>query len=401
MAVVDCAADAAGSLELKLLGATVRDDGYTTSNQSGSGRGIRRPQALLTAALLALEGAVVMVPIAARAAPADLPTATNCTARLLPGLGGRGSNAIAASSSGLVVGIADTSNGGSAPVLWQNGQPTALSIPLEVPVPASVNKDGVVVGTGYDASQEMLVGWWWQNGQYHPLDAGPGNVAMPSAISDSGVVAGVLVANEDHADGPGADEDEHPAVWSSVTAAPRELTLPAGARGGHPFAIGRDGTIGGVAIGDGGMAVLWAPDGTPKVLPDLAGHGGIVLAIDPTGQALGQSAVSEGTHAVAWGAAGPVTDLGAAAAGPASSAQGGAAGIAVGVGSTPSVRASRPQAVMWIGKSARVLPPGSDGQFTGVSGAATSVTGAGAATTVVGYSAAANGLRRATEWSCR
>ncbi|MHC6591511.1 hypothetical protein ACYSM9_02785 [Arthrobacter sp. C152] len=351
--------------------------------------------------LLAAEGAVAMMPIAASAAPADLPAATNCTAQLLPGLGGRGSNAIAASSNGLVVGIADTSNGGSAPVLWQNGQPTALSIPLEAPVPASVNKDGVVVGTGYDSSQEMLVGWWWQNGQYHLLAAGSGNVAMPSAISDSGIVAGVLVANEDHADGPGADEDEHPAVWSSVTAAPRELPLPAGARGGHAFAIGQDGTVGGVALGDDGSPVLWAPDGTPKVLPALAGKGGVVLAIDSTGQALGQSAVQEGTHAVAWGASGLISDLGAAAAGPASSASAGVAGVAVGVGSTPSVRASRPQAVMWIGKSARILPPGSDGTFAGVSGAATSVAGAGAATTVVGYSAAANGLRRATEWSCR
>ena len=365
------------------------------------GRRTVRPQALLTAALLAVEGAVVMMPIAASAAQADLPAATNCSARLLPGLGGRGSNATAASSNGLVVGIADTAGGESAPVLWRNGQATALSIPLQAVAPASVNKDGVVVGTGYDPRQEMLVGWWWQNGQYHPLPVSPGDVAMPSAVSDGGVVAGVLVASEDHADGPGADEDEHPAVWPSVTAAPRELPLPAGARGGHAFAIGPDGTVGGVALGDdGGTPVLWAPDGTPKVLPALAGRGGVVLAIDPSGQALGQSAVPEGTHAVAWGASGLISDLGAAAAGPASSAQAGVAGIAVGAGSTPSYRGSRPQAVMWIGKSARILPPGSDGQFTGVSGGAASASRQGGPTVVVGYSAAANGLRRATEWSC-
>lgn len=380
----------------------MRDYGFSNKGVSGSGRRTVRPQALLTAAVLALEGAVVMVPIAATAAGADLPAATNCAARLLPGLGGQGSNATAASSNGLVVGIADTAGGESAPVLWRNGQATALSVPLQAVAPAAVNKDGVVVGTGYDPNQEMLVGWWWQNGQYHPLPVSPGDVAMPSAVSDGGVVAGVLVANEDHADGPGADEDEHPAVWSSVSAAPRELPLPAGARGGHAFAVGPDGTVGGVALGDdGGTPVLWAPDGTPKVLPALAGRGGVVLAIDSAGQALGQSAVPEGTHAVAWGASGLISDLGAAAAGPASSATAGVAGIAVGAGSTPSFRGSRPQAVMWIGKSARILPPGSDGQFTGVSGAATSVSRQGGPTVVVGYSAAANGLRRATEWSCQ
>jgi hypothetical protein len=343
----------------------------------------------------------VPVPVAASAAGGDMPAATNCAVRLLAGLGGRGSNAIAASSNGLVVGIADTAAGESAPVLWRDGQPTTLAIPLQAAAPASVNRDGVVVGTGYDAAQEMPVGWWWQDGQYHLLPAGPGDVALPSAVSDSGAVAGVLIADEEHSDGPGADEDERPAVWSTVTAAPRELSLPAGARGGHAFAIGADGTIGGVALGDGGMPVLWAPDGTPKVLPALAGRGGVVLAIDSAGQALGQRAVPGGTHAVVWGASGLVTDMGAAAAGPTSSAQAGVAGIAVGAGSTPSFRASRPQAVMWIGRSARVLPPGSDGQFAGVSGSASSVSRQGGTPVVVGFSAAANGLRRATEWSCR
>ncbi|WP_426990563.1 hypothetical protein [Pseudarthrobacter sp. Y6] len=342
-----------------------------------------------------------MVPVAASAAGGELPAATNCAVRLLPGLGGHGSNAIAAGSNGLVVGIADTAAGESAPVLWRNGQPTPLSIPLQVPVPTSVNADGIVVGTGYDANQEMLVGWWWQSGQYHPLPVGPGDIALPSAVSDSGAVAGVLVADEEHSDGPGADEDGRPALWASVSAAPRVLTLPPGTRGGHAFAIGPDGTIGGVALSDGGTPVLWAPDGTPKALPTLAGRGGVVLAIDSAGQALGQSAVPGGTHAVAWNAAGPITDVGAAAAGPSSSAFAGVAGTAVGAGSNPSFRASRPQAVMWIGKSARILPPGSDDQFAGVSGSASSVSRQGGTTVVIGFSAAGNGLRRATEWSCR
>jgi hypothetical protein len=57
--------------------------------------------------------------------------------------------------------------------------------------------------------------------------------------------------------------------------------------------------------------------------------------------------------------------------------------------------------VIWIGKSARILPPVSDAQFTGVSGSATSVSGQGANAVVIGFSAADNGLRRATEWSCK
>ncbi|WP_136017879.1 hypothetical protein [Arthrobacter silvisoli] len=359
-----------------------------------------RLQAQLTALLLALEGGLVVVPVAA-SAEGGMRAATNCEVRLLAGLGGRGSNAIAASSNGLVIGIADTATGGSAPLLWRDSRPTPLTIPLQAAAPTSVNRAGVVVGTGYDATHEVLVGWWWQNGRYHRLPVGPGDIALPSMVSDSGVVVGALIADEEHSDGPGADEDERPAVWSTVTAAPRELRLPPGARSGHAFAIGPDGTIGGVALADGGTPVLWAPTGTPRTLPTLGGRGGVVLAIGSDGQALGQSAVPGGTHAVHWDASGLIADLGTAAAGPTSSAQAGIAGIAVGTGSTPGFRASRPQAVMWVGNSARILPPGSEGQFAGVSGTASSVSQQGGTTIVVGFSAAANGLRRATEWSCR
>jgi hypothetical protein len=356
---------------------------------------------MLTALVLAVEGGLVMVPVAATAAGAELPAATNCFVRLLPGLGGQGSNAVAASNNGLVVGLADTATGESAPVLWRDGQPTPLTIPLESAVPSSVNGAGVVVGTGYDAANQALVGWWWQNGQYHTLPVSPGDIALPSMVSDSGVIVGALIGDEEHSDGPGADDDERPAVWSAVTAAPRELALPNGARGGHAFAVGPDGTAGGVALGDDATPVLWAPNGVPRALPTLTGRGGVVLGIDAAGQALGQSAVAEGTHAVTWGAFGLISDVGATAAGPSSSATAGTAGTAVGEGSSPSFRGSRPQALMWIGKSARILPPGSDGQFSGVSGSASSVSRQGGTTDVIGYSAAANGLRRATEWICK
>jgi hypothetical protein len=377
----------------------VLSDSAGRSSWLGRSRDIR-PRALLTTLVLALEGGMVLVPVAATAAGAELPAATNCSAKLFPGLGGQGSNAVAASSNGLVVGLADTATGGSAPVLWRDGQPNALTIPLESAVPVSVNADGVVVGTGYDASQEMLVGWWWQNGAYHPLPINPGDIALPSMVSDSGVVVGALIGDEEHSDGPGADEDERPAVWSAVTAAPRELTLPAGARSGQAFAVGPDGTAGGVVLSDDATPVLWGPTGIPQSLPTLTGRGGVVLGIDSAGQALGQSAVDEGTHAVTWAASG-IIDVGSAAGGPSSSAAAGIAGVAVGAGSTPSFRASRPQAVMWIGKSARILPPGSDAHFTGVSGSASSVSRQRGSIVVIGYSAADNGLRRATEWSCK
>lgn len=359
-----------------------------------------KPGAVLTALLLAAEGGMVMVPVAATAAGAQLPAATNCSATLLPGIGGQGSNAVASSSNGMVVGLADTASGGSAPVLWRDGQPTQLAIPLDAAVPTSVNKDGVVVGTGYDTANEVLVGWWWQNGVYHTLPVNPGDIALPSMVSDSGVVVGALINDEEHSDGPGADDDERPAVWSTLTTAPRALTLPAGAQGGHAFAIGPDGTIGGVALDSGGTPVLWSPAGTPTSLPTLSGRGGVVLAIDSAGQAIGQSAVNEGTHAATWDKSGSVSDAGAAA-GPSSSAASGVPGIAVGTGSSSSFRGDRPQAVMWIGKSARILPPGSDGQFTGVSGAATSASRQAGPIVITGYSAAANGLRRATVWSCK
>lgn len=385
------------------------EQGFFNKSLSGTGSrwfwpgrpGDGKPGALLTALVLAAEGGLVMLPVAATAAGPELPVSTNCSARLLPGIGGQGSNAVAATSNGLVVGMADTATGGSAPVLWRDGQPTVLAIPLDAAVPESVNAAGVVVGTGYDTANEVLVGWWWQDGQYHPLPVTPGEIALPSMVSDSGVVVGAVIDDEEHADGPGADDDERPAVWSAVTAAPRELALPAGARGGHAFAVGPDGTAGGVALGDDATPVVWSPAGTPRALPTLTGKGGVVLGIDSAGQALGQSAVAEGTHAVAWGALGVISDVGSTAAGPSSSAASGTAGTTVGEGSSPSFRGSRPQALMWTGKSARILPPGSDAQFTGVSGSASSVARQGGTTVVIGFSAAANGLRRATEWSCK
>src|SRR4051794_26556705 len=86
----------------QLRGATLTDHGFSSKGVPDSGRrgswfgGSRdvRPGALLTAVLLALEGGMVMLPVAATAAGADLPAATNCSAKLLPGLGGQGSNAV-------------------------------------------------------------------------------------------------------------------------------------------------------------------------------------------------------------------------------------------------------------------------------------------------------------------
>src|SRR5690242_13740446 len=81
------------------------------------------------ASVAALSGTLGMHP---GRAPASFDTAAAsaqtaaCTATVLPNVGGRGGNVVAASSNGIYVGFADDSSGRSQPVIWRAGRVSQL-----------------------------------------------------------------------------------------------------------------------------------------------------------------------------------------------------------------------------------------------------------------------------------
>jgi hypothetical protein len=327
--------------------------------------------------------------------------AAPCQASQLPTLGGRWGNATAASSNGLVVGIAEDASRRSRPVLWRGGHAVALDIALDAAVPTGVNRSGTVVGTGYDIAAEMLVGWWWSGGAMHRLPVKAGDIALPEAIDDAGRIVGALIANEEHSDGPGADENERAAFWPSTRVQPRELRPATGDDTAHAFAIAPDGTVGGVSIGRTAAGALWDPQGRVRRLPSLDANAGLVRGFDSQARPVGDAAArGGGTRAVLWESGKP-RDLGSPAPGRSSSGVAATTDVVAGTSDVPAVSGGEvSQAVVWIRGVAHVLTPLSAPGFVAVGGAATAVSTTGGVPMVAGYSADAVGARYPTVWRC-
>ncbi len=255
--------------------------------------------AVAVAAVMIGGGVVAQIGLRGRAGPAVAAEfralVAPCEATALPTLGGRWGNATAASSNGLVVGIAEDASGRSRPVLWRAGRAVALEIALDAVVPTGVNRSGAVVGTGYDSAAEMLVGWWWSGGTMHRLPVEPDDIALPEAIDDSGRIVGALIEDEEHSDGPGADENERAALWVSTKTLPRELPAAAGDDTAHAFAIAPDGTIGGVSMGRTAAGALWDLQGRVQRLPNLDdAAAGLVRGFDSQARPVGDAAAAGG-----------------------------------------------------------------------------------------------------------
>ncbi|HVQ88711.1 MAG TPA: hypothetical protein VMT88_11080 [Actinomycetes bacterium] len=323
-----------------------------------------------------------------------------CVTTALPTLGGAGGNVVSASSNGLYVGIADDAAGVSQPVLWSEGHVQRLRVDLESAMPSSVNRHGVVVGTGYDRATQKLVGWWWAAGRTRELPIANGDIAQPAAIDNTGHIVGSLVADEEHADGPGADEDARAAYWSSPDAMPSELPTLRGDSGAEAFAIAPDGIVGGVSLGSGGSPVWWSRGGQVHRLEGVAGPYGVVLGFDRLSRPVGQSSVVGGTRAVVWDKGGAPTDLGAELGAQSQAVTGAQDAVIGSVSALPSGVPTRVQGILWSGGTAHLMPPLSDERFNGVEGVANAVTTSGAALVAVGFSADSSGLRRPTEWTC-
>lgn len=326
---------------------------------------------------------------------AGRPLTAACSAIALPTLGGASGNVVATSSNGISVGIADDGSGVSRPAMWSAGRVEQINVGLDAAVPTGVNRHGLVVGTGYDPGRQMLVGWWWKAGTMHPLAVAPGDIAQPTAVDDVGHVVGSLVADEDHADGPGADEDGRAAYWPSPDTAPRELPTLPGDAAAEAFAIAPDGTVGGVSLGSGGSPVLWTPGGQVRRLAGLRGGLGVVLGFDAKSNPVGQASVAGGTQAVTWTGVAP-SRLGTGR-GDRDQALSGAGGIVVG---SWSAAAGQVEPVAWANGQPRVLTPLDTSGFHGVGGSANAAAATASGTTVVGFSSNHVGLQRPTEWKC-
>jgi hypothetical protein len=328
---------------------------------------------------------------------------SSCVVRDLGTLGGPHGNAVAASTNGLVVGIADDAGGVSHPVLWRDGRVEQIDTGLEGSVPRAVNAAGAVVGVGVDPSTGGTVGWYWSNGAAGRLQGLGDRSAMPAAVSDDGRIVGALFEDDDLEDQhktQGRDEAEVGALWRTPTSVPQPLAPLAGDEGSHAYAIDRRGRVGGVSEGAKFTGVVWDTSGAPHALSALGGTWAIVRGFNRGGGVVGDATLADGAdHAVTWSAAGQPSDLGVVGGGRDSVAvgaldQGTIAGQAQ---ARQRGGGTRTQAVLWSGpNAAQVLA-----SLTRAGGRdpVAAVSGAGA-NRAVGYSEDQIGNRRPVEWQC-
>jgi len=154
-----------------------------------------------------------------------------------------------------IVGRTYPRSGGYQAVIWHGGTVKKVMLPGDLEESLTdVNSTGTAVGWSYSAKgQEPYV---YQGGKVSKL---PGvERGFANAISDTGAIVGV------------DEEIDAPVLWSSPTAQPKRLPLPAGTPGGSAAAIDEDGTVVGAA---GDQAYVWFADGThrPLPMPDLDG----------------------------------------------------------------------------------------------------------------------------------
>jgi uncharacterized membrane protein len=363
-------------------------------------RVVRRSAAYVTAlvvlaALLVGVAAAVQGEGPASAAPAV--AAAPCTATALATLGGAQGNAVAVSSNGLVTGYAEDSRGTPQPVLWQAGKLTRIATGLVNVSPTGVNSRGEVVGRGVESSTLEEVGWQWFGGRTSLLKAPAGTVAVPSAISNSGLIVGALASDDDGAANPTSGEaPERAATWASASAAAKLLPVLPGDVGAHAYAVNKNGVVvGNSQAEDHFTPVVWDASGHVTALPAIAGGWGIARGIDDSGVVVGDAAPASGDpEALTWDLRHHQKRLGTAH-GRATQGKGLVHGRAVG---QTEVRGAdgvdRPQALLWDDTgNAAPLPPLPGDSAAGVNAAADGGL-------VAGFSSNARAMRRPMTWTC-
>jgi uncharacterized membrane protein len=319
-----------------------------------------------------------------------------CSNAPLPTLGGLFGQAVAANQRGLVAGTATDTAGASHAVLWRAGKAVRLSTGTTGSIALGVNGRGDVVGIG--RSDATPVGWAWSRGVTVRLKADDDEVAVPSAINDSGLVVGVLSENEGS---EGAvrhhDESEHAAFWQSAIAEPTVLSPLPGDESAHAWAVDNRGRIGGVSGGTLFRAVIWDAQRVPRALAGLGGGYAAVRALADSGLAVGDAVSADGSdRPVMWNASGRITQL----ALPAGADAGQALailpdGTIIGTADLPVAGGGvQTQAVRWTGPGAVALLSAVDGRTGSAAG------GAADATSYAGYRTDPVGGRHPVLWRC-
>jgi uncharacterized membrane protein len=230
------------------------------------------------------------------------------------------------------------------------------------------------------------------------LKAEHGRVAVPSAISDRGLIVGALAAEAGaHGTERNEDENEHAALWKSATAAPTHLAPLPGDDGGSAFAVDNHGRVGGISAGARFRAVIWGGQGDSRALPDLGGGYAAVRALSDSGLAAGDAVGTDGRdHPVVWDRTGRITDLGLPAGARSGQAQAILRnGVIVGTAEVPMPGGGfRSRAVQWLTPGNFVLLPSAG------DGTASSTAGATDAASFVGYVEDADGGRHPVRWRC-
>jgi hypothetical protein len=190
----------------------------------------------------------------APAAPAGL---TGCTVQRLPTEGVDKAVVTGGDPSGrYVAGRTYPQGGGEYPVLiWRDGRIAAtVAMPGGDQLLEDINTQGTAVGSSYAPDLRAFV---YRDGRLAPLAGGTPIKAV--AVNDAGVIVGSAVR----------EQRSRPVRWSSATADPVELPLPAGVDEGETVDIDEDGTVlGSIEVGAAEpTGYLWLPDGTGRRLP--------------------------------------------------------------------------------------------------------------------------------------
>ncbi|MGB2571253.1 hypothetical protein ACPFP2_22800 [Micromonospora citrea] len=304
-----------------------------------------------------------------------------------------------------IVGRSYPRGGGYQAVIWHDGTARKVMLPGDLEESLQdVNSTGTAVGWSYVGGGEADTGpvpYVYRGGKVSPL---PGvRRGSAYAINDAGAIVG--------------DDDTRRAVlvWPSATAKPFRLPLPAGASEAEARDIDEDGTV--VGTVDGRRPYVWFPDGTHRELP--------VPRVDG-GQAAGARAVSirngwaTGLTDTLDGAASGLQADPSSSTGPGKAARSGRMAAVRWNVRTGEVRVfddlqaypnevnaqgwqigtdTRNRAVLATDTATVVLPALADGEPTGVSTIATTVSDDGR--TVGGQSDDATGTIQAVVWRCR
>lgn len=333
---------------------------------------------------------VVAAPRPTPPAPASVREAP-CVGEALPTLAGGEGIVVGAAGRGLLAGMASDAAGVSWPVLWRHGRLVRLSTGLDPVTTADVNREGLVVGSGYDVRTDTSVAWAWLAGTTHVLPMPAGSSAVAEDVDDSGRIVGSIEIGE----------DEQAAVWGAFDQRPRLLRPLPGDQGSHAFSIAPDGTVGGVSLGDGGTPVVWRSGGMATALGSTSTQGA-VLGFDDESRPAGTSYLADGrARATVWSDPESTTRLAAPRAPGEDAVVGGAGRLLVGTTGGQGA-GTRPLGTVWEnGSRAGVLAPVDGPGFRGLASSAAAVTGSAEKPVVVGYSADDVGRRVPTLWRCR